>query len=221
MSIASLSPNHGLDSVPAEAASSPRRDGGSDANTTSGAQWTDADGRHRAQSREDVSGRRTRQPRSTSGTRRLRPGDGLGFQMIRRKADEANFPLFISRSPSARASPPPPPATSKALDKPTATATSTATTTRSPPDTPIATSKHSVRQVARNKQTSHHRHQQHHPHRKTDPPRKQRTDNARLECHACGTSETPEWRCGPDGHGTLCNVCGLVLAKKQRRKSGV
>lgn len=29
------------------------------------------------------------------------------------------------------------------------------------------------------------------------------------KCHSCGTTETPEWRRGPDGARTLCNACGL------------
>ncbi|KAI8068658.1 hypothetical protein BC940DRAFT_32963 [Gongronella butleri] len=29
------------------------------------------------------------------------------------------------------------------------------------------------------------------------------------QCHSCHTSETPEWRRGPDGARTLCNACGL------------
>lgn len=28
-------------------------------------------------------------------------------------------------------------------------------------------------------------------------------------CHSCHTTETPEWRRGPDGARTLCNACGL------------
>ncbi|KAG1460660.1 hypothetical protein G6F56_005897 [Rhizopus delemar] len=28
-------------------------------------------------------------------------------------------------------------------------------------------------------------------------------------CHSCNTTETPEWRRGPDGARTLCNACGL------------
>lgn len=28
-------------------------------------------------------------------------------------------------------------------------------------------------------------------------------------CHSCQTTETPEWRRGPDGARTLCNACGL------------
>ncbi|PNY21850.1 GATA-binding transcription factor [Tolypocladium capitatum] len=228
MSIASLSPNHGLDSVPREAGASPRRDGG--ANPANGAQWTDA----------DPSGRSSSQPLSTSGMRRLQPGDSFGFQMVRvlaalrapgvdevadlclnemrREADDAGFPLFISHSPN------PQPATSEAHGKPDAAVTSATTTTAAaslPQYTHVATSKHGVHHATRNKQSSHHQRQHHHRQHKSDSPRKQRTGNARLECHVCGTSETPVWRCGPDGLGTLCNVCGLVLAKKQRRLSGV
>lgn len=28
-------------------------------------------------------------------------------------------------------------------------------------------------------------------------------------CHACNIKETPEWRRGPDGAGTLCDACGI------------
>ncbi|PWN23569.1 hypothetical protein BCV69DRAFT_3341 [Microstroma glucosiphilum] len=38
-------------------------------------------------------------------------------------------------------------------------------------------------------------------------------------CRSCGTSETPEWRRGPDGARTLCNACGLHFAKVAKRKS--
>lgn len=37
-------------------------------------------------------------------------------------------------------------------------------------------------------------------------------------CHRCGTSETPEWRRGPNGPRTLCNACGLFHAKLVKRK---
>lgn len=30
-------------------------------------------------------------------------------------------------------------------------------------------------------------------------------------CHSCNTTETPEWRRGPDGARTLCNACGLRM----------
>jgi hypothetical protein len=36
-------------------------------------------------------------------------------------------------------------------------------------------------------------------------------------CRHCGTSETPEWRRGPDGARTLCNACGLYHAKMVKR----
>lgn len=36
---------------------------------------------------------------------------------------------------------------------------------------------------------------------------------AAMYCHACGTTETPEWRRGPDGNKSLCNACGLHYAK--------
>lgn len=38
------------------------------------------------------------------------------------------------------------------------------------------------------------------------------------ECHRCGTTETPEWRRGPNGLRTLCNACGLYHAKLVKRK---
>jgi hypothetical protein len=28
-------------------------------------------------------------------------------------------------------------------------------------------------------------------------------------CGVCHTKETPQWRTGPDGPGTLCNACGI------------
>ncbi|KAI6360551.1 hypothetical protein MCOR25_006714 [Pyricularia grisea] len=37
-------------------------------------------------------------------------------------------------------------------------------------------------------------------------------------CVKCHTTDTPEWRNGPAGPGTLCNVCGLVFAKKRARR---
>ncbi|KAI9257949.1 GATA zinc finger-domain-containing protein [Phascolomyces articulosus] len=38
-------------------------------------------------------------------------------------------------------------------------------------------------------------------------------------CHSCHTTETPEWRRGPDGARTLCNACGLHYSKLIRRGS--
>ncbi|KAI9152213.1 Gata transcription factor [Paramyrothecium foliicola] len=40
---------------------------------------------------------------------------------------------------------------------------------------------------------------------------------SQLICHKCETVNTPKWRAGPDGPCTLCNVCGLVYAKRKRR----
>ncbi|KGQ02948.1 GATA zinc finger domain-containing protein 7 [Beauveria bassiana D1-5] len=37
-------------------------------------------------------------------------------------------------------------------------------------------------------------------------------------CHRCNRIDTPEWRRGPDGAGTLCNACGLRHAKLERAK---
>ncbi|OHE92484.1 GATA zinc finger [Colletotrichum orchidophilum] len=50
-----------------------------------------------------------------------------------------------------------------------------------------------------------------------------RTLKVRLDdslcCHVCQATSTPEWRDGPDGRWTLCNVCGLLYAHRLR-KSG-
>ncbi|CEP07140.1 hypothetical protein [Parasitella parasitica] len=39
------------------------------------------------------------------------------------------------------------------------------------------------------------------------------------KCHSCGTTETPEWRRGPDGARTLCNACGLHYSKLLKKGS--
>ncbi|RYO74354.1 hypothetical protein DL764_010879 [Monosporascus ibericus] len=36
-------------------------------------------------------------------------------------------------------------------------------------------------------------------------------------CQRCGRTDTPEWRTGPEGRKTLCNVCGLLYAKQRGR----
>ncbi|RCI14712.1 hypothetical protein L249_6452 [Ophiocordyceps polyrhachis-furcata BCC 54312] len=36
-------------------------------------------------------------------------------------------------------------------------------------------------------------------------------------CHNCDTTDTPKWRAGPHGPRSLCNVCGLLNAKKKKR----
>ncbi|KAI9376009.1 hypothetical protein BJX61DRAFT_531222 [Aspergillus egyptiacus] len=37
-------------------------------------------------------------------------------------------------------------------------------------------------------------------------------------CTDCGTSNSPEWRKGPDGPKTLCNACGLRWAKREKKR---
>jgi len=39
-----------------------------------------------------------------------------------------------------------------------------------------------------------------------------------LVCQKCGTSDTPEWRKGPEGPNSLCNACGLQYAKRVKRE---
>ncbi|CRK18276.1 hypothetical protein BN1723_016448 [Verticillium longisporum] len=46
--------------------------------------------------------------------------------------------------------------------------------------------------------------------------RKRKTDSAL--CQQCGTAVSPQWRRGPDGADTLCNVCGLLYARRMRRQ---
>ncbi|KAK4197817.1 hypothetical protein QBC40DRAFT_284876 [Triangularia verruculosa] len=36
-------------------------------------------------------------------------------------------------------------------------------------------------------------------------------------CKKCGVMDSPRWRAGPAGPATLCNVCGLLYAKRSRR----
>ncbi|KAK0628367.1 hypothetical protein B0T17DRAFT_151428 [Bombardia bombarda] len=43
-------------------------------------------------------------------------------------------------------------------------------------------------------------------------------NNNALRCKTCGTLESPRWRDGPEGPLTLCNVCGLLFAKKTQRE---
>ncbi|KAL6064791.1 E3 ubiquitin-protein ligase UPL1 isoform X1 [Balamuthia mandrillaris] len=37
-------------------------------------------------------------------------------------------------------------------------------------------------------------------------------------CDKCKTQNTPEWRKGPNGPGTLCNACGLQYRRSLRQK---
>ncbi|KAI7886133.1 hypothetical protein K492DRAFT_178289 [Lichtheimia hyalospora FSU 10163] len=43
--------------------------------------------------------------------------------------------------------------------------------------------------------------------------RRTKRSTAGQRCHSCHTTETPEWRRGPDGARTLCNACGLHYSK--------
>ncbi|KAF4587788.1 GATA zinc finger domain-containing protein 7 [Ophiocordyceps camponoti-floridani] len=36
-------------------------------------------------------------------------------------------------------------------------------------------------------------------------------------CHNCERTDTPKWRAGPHGPRSLCNVCGLLNAKREKR----
>ncbi|KAL6236209.1 hypothetical protein BDW75DRAFT_207314 [Aspergillus navahoensis] len=41
---------------------------------------------------------------------------------------------------------------------------------------------------------------------------------AEYKCADCGTSDSPEWRRGPEGPKTLCNACGLRWAKMEKKR---
>ncbi|KAI9494547.1 hypothetical protein BDB00DRAFT_308142 [Zychaea mexicana] len=49
--------------------------------------------------------------------------------------------------------------------------------------------------------------------------RRAKRSTAGQRCHSCNTTETPEWRRGPDGARTLCNACGLHYSKLLRKGS--
>ncbi|KAI1335939.1 hypothetical protein F5Y15DRAFT_396275 [Xylariaceae sp. FL0016] len=42
---------------------------------------------------------------------------------------------------------------------------------------------------------------------------------APARCTLCDTTDTPQWRPGPSGPSSLCNVCGLVYRKRKARRS--
>ncbi|KAK0374901.1 GATA zinc finger [Colletotrichum limetticola] len=42
-----------------------------------------------------------------------------------------------------------------------------------------------------------------------------------LCCHSCQATSTPQWRDGPDGRWTLCNVCGLLYAQNLRKNASI
>lgn len=49
-----------------------------------------------------------------------------------------------------------------------------------------------------------------------DKPKRKLKQKPGLKCLSCGTTETPEWRKGPQGSNTLCNACGIRWSKKMR-----
>lgn len=66
----------------------------------------------------------------------------------------------------------------------------------------------------------------HDAHPKPDPRRRKSHDLTHrastrrprsVSCRTCLTHHTPKWRNGPAGPGTLCNVCGLIYAKRRGR----
>ncbi|CAD6342080.1 unnamed protein product [Miscanthus lutarioriparius] len=48
--------------------------------------------------------------------------------------------------------------------------------------------------------------------RRRRPGPRQRNRQAQRVCSHCHSPETPQWRAGPDGPGTLCNACGIRYA---------
>jgi len=46
------------------------------------------------------------------------------------------------------------------------------------------------------------------------------SSNKKRKCEFCGTVETPMWRRGPTGKGTLCNACGVKWSLKFRKRAG-
>jgi hypothetical protein len=48
--------------------------------------------------------------------------------------------------------------------------------------------------------------------RRRRPVPRQRNMQAQRVCSHCHSRDTPQWRAGPDGPGTLCNACGICYA---------
>jgi len=46
------------------------------------------------------------------------------------------------------------------------------------------------------------------------------SNSKKRKCEFCGTVETPMWRRGPTGKGTLCNACGVKWSLKFRKRAG-
>ncbi|ORY01548.1 hypothetical protein K493DRAFT_334925 [Basidiobolus meristosporus CBS 931.73] len=51
------------------------------------------------------------------------------------------------------------------------------------------------------------------------PKKRTKSNQAKLYCHSCNCTDTPEWRKGPLGPRTLCNACGLIWAKLSKKKA--
>jgi hypothetical protein len=51
-------------------------------------------------------------------------------------------------------------------------------------------------------------------HAKSEPTKSSRSEPL---CTFCNETDTPMWRNGPEGPGTLCNVCGLIYAKRESK----
>ena len=47
--------------------------------------------------------------------------------------------------------------------------------------------------------------------------RKRKVPMQDMFCLQCGTTQSPEWRAGPEGPKTLCNACGLAYYKKNKK----
>ncbi|GKT47730.1 GATA zinc finger domain-containing protein 7 [Colletotrichum spaethianum] len=56
------------------------------------------------------------------------------------------------------------------------------------------------------------RHRAHHP---------DMNSPVQLVCHTCNARRTPQWRSGPAGPCTLCNVCGLIHAMRLRKQGRI
>lgn len=48
--------------------------------------------------------------------------------------------------------------------------------------------------------------------------RRRRSIRGPKHCVDCNCTETPEWRSGPKGPSSLCNVCGLLFAKNLQKR---
>lgn len=48
--------------------------------------------------------------------------------------------------------------------------------------------------------------------------RRRRSFRGPKHCVDCNCTETPEWRSGPKGPSSLCNVCGLLFAKNLQKR---